>query len=305
MINYIEEDLPIKYPDRTATFLRNSPYLSQFDGDTLIDLEEQEKNIEKEKLKEAEIRKIAADTQTTAQVLRATKKHTSIQAGGNTESSSSGTQTDKPPTADRSTGVMKYGQRTGTQTDRPTATSGDTQTVSMSGMGVQTDGPSTQIFDMSIDDATDAAMADADAEMQAAREEEEARKKQQITSIVARHLEENVKDLPYLPVRRERSRSKSRPVDPYANGGSGGTDIIQTVREDTGGENTKRRGRKPKKVAEETSTPMIVNQEGEQQKRSKSGETASPPARKRLNKKTEDKELKKIQAAIKRQEIEE
>ena len=57
MINYIEEDLPIKYPDRTATFLRNSPYLSQFDGDTLIDLEEQEKNIEKEKLKEAEIRK--------------------------------------------------------------------------------------------------------------------------------------------------------------------------------------------------------------------------------------------------------
>ena len=61
LINYLEVEQPkIKYPDRTATILRNSHYLSQFDGN-LLDLEEQEKNIEKEKLKEIEIRKIAAE----------------------------------------------------------------------------------------------------------------------------------------------------------------------------------------------------------------------------------------------------
>ena len=130
MINYIEEDLPIKYPDRTATFLRNSPYLSQFDGDTLIDLEEQEKNIEKEKLKEAEIRKIANETQTTAQVLRATKNHISIQTGGvrNTETSSSGTQTDNL---------------------RPMTTVGDTQTNLPSSTGVQTKRPRTNAASVS------------------------------------------------------------------------------------------------------------------------------------------------------------
>ena len=51
LINYIEEEQPkIKYPDRTATFLRNSHYLSQFDGN-LFDLEEQEKQIAKEQIK--------------------------------------------------------------------------------------------------------------------------------------------------------------------------------------------------------------------------------------------------------------
>ena len=51
LINYIEVEQPkIKYPDRTATFLRNTHYLSQFDGN-LFDLEEQEKQITKEQIK--------------------------------------------------------------------------------------------------------------------------------------------------------------------------------------------------------------------------------------------------------------
>jgi hypothetical protein len=51
LINYIEVEQPkIRFPDRTATFLRNSHYLSQFDG--LFDLEEQEKQITKEQIKE-------------------------------------------------------------------------------------------------------------------------------------------------------------------------------------------------------------------------------------------------------------
>ncbi len=71
LINYLEFEQPkIKYPNRDATFLRNSPYLSQFDGDSWIDLEEQENNITKEKLKEEEVKKIVSENQSTAQVER-------------------------------------------------------------------------------------------------------------------------------------------------------------------------------------------------------------------------------------------
>ena len=47
LINYIEIEKPkIKYPDRFATFIRNSHYLSQFDGN-LLDIEEQQKKIQR------------------------------------------------------------------------------------------------------------------------------------------------------------------------------------------------------------------------------------------------------------------
>ena len=49
----------ITYPDRSATILRNSPYLGIYDGITFHELEEQEEEIEKEKLKEAKAREIA------------------------------------------------------------------------------------------------------------------------------------------------------------------------------------------------------------------------------------------------------
>ena len=60
LVNYIEYKQPhLKYTNRIATFLRNSPYLSQFDGDSWIDLEEQENNILKEKLIENALTQIA------------------------------------------------------------------------------------------------------------------------------------------------------------------------------------------------------------------------------------------------------
>ena len=66
LINYIEIEKPqIRYPDRTATFIRNSHYLSQFDGN-LFDVEEQQKEITKEQIRETEIRNVVANTQGTA-----------------------------------------------------------------------------------------------------------------------------------------------------------------------------------------------------------------------------------------------
>ena len=160
-INYIELEQPkIKYPDRTATILRNSNYLSQFDGN-LLDLEEQEKNIEKEKLKESEIRKIAAKTKTTASLLRIP---------------SSGTQT---------------------ETYRPTTTTGDAQTDPPLETGTQTERPKTQPastdtttaqrFIISQEDKSDTEMEEAEAAMEELREQEE-RSNQMIAETAKREL---------------------------------------------------------------------------------------------------------------------
>lgn len=67
MINEIEIKQPrIKFPDRRATFLRNTHYLSQFDGDqSFINLEEQENNIAKEQIIQQELRRISRTLNTT------------------------------------------------------------------------------------------------------------------------------------------------------------------------------------------------------------------------------------------------
>ena len=63
LINCLEVEQPkIRYPDRTATLLRNSHYLSQFDGN-LQDIEEQQKQITKEQIRETEIRNLVTNTQ--------------------------------------------------------------------------------------------------------------------------------------------------------------------------------------------------------------------------------------------------
>ena len=62
MVDYVENDKQkIKFPNRQATFLRNSPFLSQFDGDSFIDLEEQENKMNRERLKEVAVRNLARD----------------------------------------------------------------------------------------------------------------------------------------------------------------------------------------------------------------------------------------------------
>ena len=88
LIDYLENKQPvIKYPDRRATFLRNSPYLSQFDGDSWIDLDEQENRINKEKLKEMEVRRLASERGLTASVVRT--QHYSMASSSSSSSSSS------------------------------------------------------------------------------------------------------------------------------------------------------------------------------------------------------------------------
>ena len=70
LINYIDHQPKIKYPDRRATFLRNSHVLGQFDGDSWIDLEEQQNNILKETLIQEALRTMASNKGMTHTVLK-------------------------------------------------------------------------------------------------------------------------------------------------------------------------------------------------------------------------------------------
>jgi hypothetical protein len=77
LIDYLEEHQEkIKYPDRRATFLRNSPYLSQFDNDSWIDLDEQERNIMEGQMRDLEMKKLAANTKQTHSEMKAVGSQT-------------------------------------------------------------------------------------------------------------------------------------------------------------------------------------------------------------------------------------
>ena len=71
IINF--EDYLVKYPDRTATFIRDSPLLTQLDGIGMMEMEEMERR-ENEKYKDDLIRQIAYNTGQPAQVLRAVNR---------------------------------------------------------------------------------------------------------------------------------------------------------------------------------------------------------------------------------------
>ena len=63
------EDYPVKYPDRSATFSRDSLLLTQFDGMGMMELKEQRELVDRQK--EDMIREIAETTGQSAQMLRA------------------------------------------------------------------------------------------------------------------------------------------------------------------------------------------------------------------------------------------
>lgn len=244
LVNYIEEDIPIRYPDRTATFLRNSHYLQQFDGDTFIDLEEQENNINKEKLKEMEVRKIAAETQPTAQIERVKQRIKGIK---------------------RTTMQLKQNQAN--------------RRASRAVYFDMTKDDNAPLFDISMDDA----MADAsyDLDVAAAEQADEIMQKQlKMKEKVNDHLYDlQPKDVPHQMAssstepmnvdREEKYRRVGRPLITTNTNLKESRDV------------TRSRSVPPSKrerkinLAGEGSNPMSVNDEETQQKRSKSVDTPS------------------------------
>ena len=68
------EDYTTTYPDKLATFTRDSPLLTQFDGIGMMELEEQEKREFVERRNEDMIMQIAGATGRSAQTLRTMNK---------------------------------------------------------------------------------------------------------------------------------------------------------------------------------------------------------------------------------------
>ena len=71
LIEEIQLDEKIKLPNRKAMFLRNSPYLSFLDGETLTEMNTQQQQVDKQIQVEHTIRQEASDNTTSASVLRA------------------------------------------------------------------------------------------------------------------------------------------------------------------------------------------------------------------------------------------
>ena len=71
LIEEIQLDEKIKLPNRQAMFLRNSPYLSFLDGETLTEMNAQQEKADKQTQVEHTIRQQAGETGGTASVLRA------------------------------------------------------------------------------------------------------------------------------------------------------------------------------------------------------------------------------------------
>jgi hypothetical protein len=71
LVDYLgNQQKVLKYPDRRATLIRNSPYLTQLDGDIGIDLETYQTNLLKEHIKEEIIRDVARHTRSSVGAVR-------------------------------------------------------------------------------------------------------------------------------------------------------------------------------------------------------------------------------------------
>jgi hypothetical protein len=57
-----EFNAKVKYPDRVATQILNSPYMKQIDGETLLEVQKQQERLSKESLKKMMIQAIADAT---------------------------------------------------------------------------------------------------------------------------------------------------------------------------------------------------------------------------------------------------
>ena len=234
IVDYLEnKQEKINYPNRFAKQIRNSPQLSNLlDGEGMgaVEMEEQQMKAMEHEQAEQAVRQAGG----TAQVLRA-----------------AASQTDKP--------AIRVGE-TQTRNPRMASTGSQAWKPNVASGGVQTNGPETQIFDMTLDDNVDVMMD----EIEAVSDQQKTQTKQKqenITRILQSHLGNEVTpdnlDFAHQLAQQSASSSSNQPMqDP------------ESQIEPKG-----RRGR-PRKTqqSDEPPQPMIVNQEGDQIKRQTSGD---------------------------------
>lgn len=111
LVNYIEDDPDkIKFPDRTAKYLRNSFQLSQLDGYGMQEMENQQLQAMKQQMRDQEISRLADHLGVSASSLR---------TAGNELSREASVSGGLSPPEVRSTGGTEYGSIPSIPTDSP------------------------------------------------------------------------------------------------------------------------------------------------------------------------------------------
>ena len=86
VVNYLMNDQEIiRYPDRLATQLRNSPYLTQLDGEGMREMERQQAEEMKQREKEFQIRRLAGSSEHGSVVMRAMAHNVPVPSGGSSD----------------------------------------------------------------------------------------------------------------------------------------------------------------------------------------------------------------------------
>ena len=193
IVDYLEnKQEKINYPNRFAKQIRNSPQLSNLlDGEGMgaVEMEKQQMKAMEHEQAEQAVRQAGG----TAQVLRA-----------------AASQTDKPK--------IRVGEA---QTNNPRMASTESQAwrPNVASGGVQTNGPETQMFDLTLDDNVDVMMD----EIEAVSDQQKTQTKQKqenITRILQSHLGNEVTpdnlDFAHQLAQQSASSSSSAPAPPEA-----------------------------------------------------------------------------------------
>ena len=265
IVDYLEnKQEKINYPNRFAKQIRNSPQLSNLlDGEGMgaVEMEEQQMKAMEHEQAEQAVRQAGG----TAQVLRA-----------------AASQTDKP--------AIRVGE-TQTRNPRMASTGSQAWKPNVASGGVQTNGPETQMFDLTLDDNVDVMMD----EIEAVSDQQKTQKKQKqenITRILQSHLGNEVTpdnlDFAHQLAQQSASSSSNQPMQ---------EDRSEAVKRDDPESQIEPKGRRgrPRKTqqSDEPPKPMIVNQEEDQIKRKLSGNgngNGNGKARAKPKKRAEKKE---------------
>ena len=195
IIDYIQNKQDkIKYPDRLAKQLRNSPQLSNLldgNGDDYEEMNKQQVNHTKEIVKETIIREVAGENNETAQVLRAADRITSVantleartKAALKPKMETKFSQTKNPAMRDSGSQAWKANVASSSTQSAPNVVSSGTQAEADTyEIGTQASGP--QIVDMSADDYAD----DFSMQIDTAIADQERDNTEQVRQIIENHL---------------------------------------------------------------------------------------------------------------------
>jgi hypothetical protein len=198
----------IKYPDRFAKFIRNHPYLTQLDGEGMMEMQEQQENVWREQVREQRVRELAEAGTQSAPEIRAQLRSLGIQAS--TSARDQAAQA-RPSARDQEAQSSTDVRTSEAQTDPEVRT----HVRSERGMASTTQRFDLRQQDMDMSDAMDVTVEEKRKREADARQRAE-QKRQNILQTIARHNGSDPGVVPFAAAAAAAaaSRSRSPPAPP-------------------------------------------------------------------------------------------